>query len=95
MYAVTEGNTRGWATGGILAPLIIAVALIPTFALIEKRAGAPLVPPAVWTLPGFVPLFFVTMRCVARPWPCWSGCGWLGERGWCRLTCPFAACTGR
>ncbi|ETW79692.1 major facilitator superfamily, partial [Heterobasidion irregulare TC 32-1] len=45
VYAITEGNNRGWATGGILAPLLVAVALLPAFALIETRVKEPLVPP--------------------------------------------------
>lgn len=64
IYSITEGNTRGWSTGGILAPLIIAILLLPVFGFIETKVHEPLVPPGVWTLPEFVPLFFLTMRLV-------------------------------
>ncbi|KAF8645758.1 hypothetical protein AX16_007625 [Volvariella volvacea WC 439] len=61
VYSLTEGNALGWATGGILAPLIISILLLPVFGFIETKVKDPLVPPAVWTLPEFVPLFFITM----------------------------------
>ncbi|KAF8884618.1 major facilitator superfamily domain-containing protein [Infundibulicybe gibba] len=61
IYSVTEGNSRGWTSGGILAPLIISIALLPTFGYVETKVAEPLIPPAVWTLPEFVPLFFITL----------------------------------
>lgn len=60
IYAVTEGNNRGWTSAGILAPLIIAIVLLPTFGFIETKVAEPLIPPVIWTLPGFVPLFVIT-----------------------------------
>lgn len=62
IYAVTEGNNRGWSSAGILAPLIIAIVLIPTFGFIETKVVDPLIPPVIWTLPGFVPLVMITFR---------------------------------
>ncbi|KAJ8516155.1 hypothetical protein ONZ45_g6509 [Pleurotus djamor] len=61
IYSVTEGNEKGWATGGILAPLIISIFLLPVFGYIETKVADPLIPPAVWSLPEFVPLFFISL----------------------------------
>ncbi|KAI0079805.1 MFS general substrate transporter, partial [Panus rudis PR-1116 ss-1] len=61
VYAVTEGNNRGWGSGAVLAPLIISIALIVLFAYIETKVSHPLVHPAIWKLPTFTPLFFITM----------------------------------
>ncbi|KAF9062146.1 major facilitator superfamily domain-containing protein [Rhodocollybia butyracea] len=45
----------------VLAPLIISIILVPVVGYIETKVAAPLIPPVVWTLPGFVPLFFISM----------------------------------
>ncbi|KAI0078409.1 MFS general substrate transporter [Panus rudis PR-1116 ss-1] len=61
VYAVTEGNNRGWGSGGVLAPLIVSIALIVAFVYTETKVSHPLIPPAIWKLPTFTPLFFITM----------------------------------
>lgn len=65
IYATTEGNYEGWASGGVLAPLVVSIALMAAFGFIEMKVAEPLIPPKVWTLPAFLPLFLITMRYVA------------------------------
>ena len=64
IYAMTEGNYQGWSTGGVLAPLIISIMLMPAFGFIETKVAEPLIPPKVWALPAFLPLFLITMKYV-------------------------------
>jgi len=61
IFALSEGNSRGWSSAIVLAPLIISIILVPVVGYIETKVAAPLIPPVVWTLPGFVPLFFISM----------------------------------
>jgi len=61
IFSLSEGNSRGWSSAIVLAPLIISIILVPVVGYIETKVAAPLIPPVVWTLPGFVPLFFISM----------------------------------
>jgi MFS family permease len=61
IFALSEGNSRGWSSATVLAPLVISVVLVPVVGFIETQVVAPLIPPVIWTLPGFVPLFFISM----------------------------------
>ena len=43
VLALVEGNAWGWASAGIIALLVIAVAGLVSFVVIERRAAAPIV----------------------------------------------------
>ncbi|KAG5732408.1 Drug resistance protein [Termitomyces sp. T112] len=61
VFAVTEGNVKGWASKEVLPPLIISLLLFPVFGYVETIAKEPLIPPWIWTLPTFTPLFFIVL----------------------------------
>ncbi|KAF8129735.1 major facilitator superfamily domain-containing protein [Boletus edulis] len=59
MYAVTSGSVDGWATAGVLAPLIISVLLIIGFFYWETLVPADkaAIPPRTWFHSNFAVLF--------------------------------------
>ncbi|THH31696.1 hypothetical protein EUX98_g2500 [Antrodiella citrinella] len=63
IYAITSGSTSGWGSAGVLAPLIISVAMVVGFFYYETRIPASIaaVPPATWFLPNFAVLFGVAL----------------------------------
>ena len=48
VYAIVNGNQKGWTSGQTLGMLGAAVALLVAFVLIETRAAAPLMPLGIW-----------------------------------------------
>ncbi|KAG6907256.1 hypothetical protein DXG01_009676 [Tephrocybe rancida] len=65
VFAVTEGNVRGWRSKEVLAPLIVSILLLPLFGYVESIATEPLIPSWIWTLPTFTPLFFYVLSIYA------------------------------
>ncbi|KAG6873386.1 hypothetical protein C0995_016196 [Termitomyces sp. Mi166 len=61
VFAVTEGNIKGWKSKEVLPPLIISILLLPVFAYVETKAREPLIPSWIWSLPTFTPLFFIVL----------------------------------
>ncbi|KXN92650.1 hypothetical protein AN958_00898 [Leucoagaricus sp. SymC.cos] len=61
VFAITEGNVRGWSSKQVLPPLIISIVLLPIFVVVEKYTTEPLIPFWIWTLPTFTPLFFIVL----------------------------------
>ncbi|KAG6807582.1 hypothetical protein H0H93_001419, partial [Arthromyces matolae] len=61
VFAVTEGNIKGWNSKEVLPPLIISVLLLPLFVYVESLAKDPLIPSWIWTLPTFTPLFVIVL----------------------------------
>ncbi|KAG6859945.1 hypothetical protein C0995_001479 [Termitomyces sp. Mi166 len=61
VFAVTEGNIKGWTSKEVLPPLIISVIFLPAFYYVERIVKEPLIPPWIWTLPTFFPLFFIVL----------------------------------
>jgi EmrB/QacA subfamily drug resistance transporter len=53
VWAVINGNERGWTDASILAALIVGGALLVAFALWETRTGAPMLPPDMFRNRGF------------------------------------------
>lgn len=50
VYSLTSGNQAGWNTGGVIAPLILAICLLSAFILVELRVSShPLVPRYLWS----------------------------------------------
>jgi EmrB/QacA subfamily drug resistance transporter len=47
IYALTRGNTNGWADPGTLASFAAGAVLLAAFLLIERGSRAPLIPPRV------------------------------------------------
>jgi EmrB/QacA subfamily drug resistance transporter len=48
VYAIVNGNQKGWTSGQTLGMLGAAVVLLAAFVLIETRATAPLMPLGIW-----------------------------------------------
>ncbi|KAG6831379.1 hypothetical protein H0H92_010981 [Tricholoma furcatifolium] len=61
VFAITEGNVKGWSSKEVLPPLIISILLLPVFGYVESTAKEPLIPSWIWTLPMFTPLFFIVL----------------------------------
>ncbi|KAG6815636.1 hypothetical protein H0H87_012725, partial [Tephrocybe sp. NHM501043] len=61
VFAVTEGNIKGWQSREVLPPLIISIVLLPLFVYVESVAIDPLIPSWIWTLPTFTPLFVIVL----------------------------------
>ncbi|KAN0078090.1 Major facilitator superfamily domain containing protein [Tylopilus felleus] len=59
IYAVTSGSANGWATAGVLAPLIISMFLIAGFFYWETRipSDRAAIPPRTWFYNNFSVLF--------------------------------------
>ncbi|RBQ19804.1 MFS transporter [Spongiactinospora rosea] len=53
LIAITEGRS-GWVRPVVIASLVVAVALLTAFVLIERRRRAPLLDPALWRRPLFL-----------------------------------------
>jgi EmrB/QacA subfamily drug resistance transporter len=54
VYAIVNGNDKGWTSGQTLGLLGGAVALLALFVFIESRVGAPLIPLALFKLRNIV-----------------------------------------
>ena len=54
VYGVEQTRTDGWTSVSTLAPLAAAGVLLSLFAMLERRAANPLVPPATWRIRSLV-----------------------------------------
>ena len=54
VYAVEGTGTHGWGSARTLLLLGVAAGLLSLFALLERSAREPLVPPATWRIPSLV-----------------------------------------
>ncbi|KAK7681756.1 hypothetical protein QCA50_015103 [Cerrena zonata] len=63
IFAVTSGSSSGWASAGVLVPLIISVFMVVGFFVYETKIPAEVaaVPPSTWFLPNFAVLFGVAL----------------------------------
>src|SRR5438128_606633 len=53
VYALIEGNGRGWTDGLILGSFALAAAFLATFLVIESRRSAPMLPLSFFRIPTF------------------------------------------
>jgi len=63
IFALTQGPNDGWASAGVLAPLIISIFLIAGFLYYETKipADTAALPPRVWFYPNFGVLFGLSL----------------------------------
>jgi hypothetical protein len=63
IFAVTSGTTAGWTSAEVLAPLVLALALVGAFLWWERRTPfeRAVVPPRTWFYPNFAVLFVVAL----------------------------------
>ncbi|KAG2113483.1 major facilitator superfamily domain-containing protein [Suillus discolor] len=63
IFAVTSGSTDGWASAGVLAPLIISILMMIGFFYWETRipVDTAAIPPRTWFYPNFSILFAVAL----------------------------------
>ena len=54
VYGIEQTRTHGWSSAATLAPICAAVVLLTAFALLERRAANPLVPPSTWRIRSLV-----------------------------------------
>ena len=52
-YGLIRGNEDGWTSAPVLGALIAAAALLASFIVIERRAAAPMLSPALFRIPAF------------------------------------------
>lgn len=80
IYAVTTGSVSSWGSGGVLAPLIISIALTVVFFLYETRIPGhkAALPPRMWFYPNFSVLFAVSLY----PYLWWTTTFFLFSEYW-------------
>jgi EmrB/QacA subfamily drug resistance transporter len=54
VFAIESTRSAGWTAPRTWVPLAVATALLTVFAILEKRAADPLVPPATWRMRSLV-----------------------------------------
>ena len=54
VYGIEQTRTHGWGSASTLVPIGAAAVLLTTFALLERRAANPLVPPSTWRIRSLV-----------------------------------------
>jgi EmrB/QacA subfamily drug resistance transporter len=54
VYGIEQTRTDGWSSLSTLVPIGAAAVLLTAFALLERRAASPLVPPATWRIRSLV-----------------------------------------
>ena len=53
-FAITAGTAHGWASAQTLLSLVVAAALLATFAFVERRVRQPIIPPSTWRVRSLV-----------------------------------------
>src|SRR5262249_18265982 len=53
VYALIEGNAKGWTNGMILGSFVLSGLLLLTFFQIESRRDSPMLPLSFWRIPTF------------------------------------------
>ena len=53
MYALIEGNARGWTDGLIIASFALSAVVLTTFFVIESRRESPMLPLSFFRIPTF------------------------------------------
>jgi len=54
VYGIEQTRTHGWSSASTLVPMGAAAVLLTLFALLERRAANPLVPPSTWRIRSLV-----------------------------------------
>ncbi|HEX6780634.1 MAG TPA: MFS transporter [Solirubrobacterales bacterium] len=52
-YGLIRGNEDGWGSAPIVGSLVAAALLLAAFVAVERRAAAPMLPPALFRIPAF------------------------------------------
>ncbi len=53
VYALIEGNAKGWTDATILGAFVLSAVLLVTFFQVESRRASPMLPLAFWRIPTF------------------------------------------
>ena len=53
VYALIEGNAKGWTDGVILGSFVLSAILLLTFFIVESRRPSPMLPLSFWKIPTF------------------------------------------
>ncbi|PWY84993.1 permease of the major facilitator superfamily [Aspergillus heteromorphus CBS 117.55] len=62
-FVLSSGGVYGWGTPFIIVLLILAVALLASFVVLEKFISCPLMPLSLWKLPNFAGLWVAGFTC--------------------------------
>ena len=54
VFTITSAASHGWSSAQTLVSLAVAAGLLTGFALVERRAGKPIVPPSTWRVRSLV-----------------------------------------
>jgi EmrB/QacA subfamily drug resistance transporter len=53
VYALIEGNAKGWTDGVILGSFVLSAIFLVTFFIVESRRPSPMLPLSFWKIPTF------------------------------------------
>jgi len=62
-FVLSSGGVYGWGTPFVIAILILSIALLVAFVLLEKYISNPLMPLSLWKLPNFAGLWIAGFTC--------------------------------
>ena len=62
-FVLSSGGVYGWSTPFVIAILILSIALLVAFVLLEKYISNPLMPLSLWKLPNFAGLWIAGFAC--------------------------------
>ncbi|KAJ5137823.1 permease of the major facilitator superfamily [Penicillium atrosanguineum] len=62
-FVLSSGSVYGWDKPFIIVILILSIALLVAFVLLEKYTGNPLMPLSLWKLPNFAGLWIAGFTC--------------------------------
>lgn len=64
VYALSDGSDQGWGSPQIIVTLILSVVVFVAFFVVERVTKDPAIPPRLWRIKNFAPMFFYSLRYV-------------------------------
>lgn len=62
VYALSDGSDQGWGTPQIIVTLVLSAVLFAAFFVVERVTKDPALPPRLWRIKNFAPMFFYALR---------------------------------
>lgn len=66
VYTLSNGSSRGWGSPQIIVTGIMSIVMLVVFIVVEHVTKDPTIPPRLWYIKNFTPMFFYSLRYV-RP----------------------------
>ena len=70
VYALSDGSDQGWGSPQIIVTLILSIVVFVAFFFVERVTKDPAVPPRLWRIKNFAPMFFYSLRYVEHLFMC-------------------------